>query len=76
MLILCSLSCHFFLSWGNCFLVHCILWLKLKEIRFKGNININSFQIESIITVIRAKNSKCKVFETGLGTHRCYYYYI
>lgn len=49
--------------------------LNLKEIRFKGQININYFQIESIITVVRAKNSRCKVFETGLGTHR-YFYYI
>ena len=75
MLILCSLSCHFFPSWGNSFLVQCILWVEVKEIRFKGQININYFQIESIITVIRAKNSRCKVFETELGTHR-YFYYI
>ena len=65
----------FFPSWGNSFLVQCILWVEVKEIRFKGQININYFQIESIITVIRAKNSRCKVFETGLGTHR-YFYYI
>lgn len=75
MLILCSLVSFFsfpgeIASWFSVF-----SGLKLKKIRFKGQININYFQIESIITVVRAKNSRCKVFETGLGAHR-YIYYI
>ena len=67
MLILCSLVSFFSFPVFS--------GLKLKKIRFKGQININYFQIESIITVVRAKNSRCKVFETGLGAHR-YIYYI